>query len=204
MTSDLIAQLDDARERWHTLRHPFYVRWERGELSREDIAVYAGQYRHAVVALADLAATAGDTEHAREERSHVALWDDFARACGSEAAEPTAETRALVDALAGAEPGAEADAVLYSLEASQPPVSRTKLEGLVSHYGFAADAPGTAYFRVHAVLDDEHAAQAAVRLRNANGDPTAALARAERALVANWELLDGVERLLEPQAAAMA
>jgi len=202
MTPDLTAELDDVRERWHTLRHPFYVRWERGELSFEELAVYAGQYRHAVVALADLAATAGDTEHAREERSHVALWDDFADACGSGPAEPTAETQALVDVLAAAEPGVEADAVLYSIEASQPPVSRTKLAGLVSHYGFEADGPGTAYFRVHSVLDDDHAAQAATRLRRANGDADAALVRAEAAVVANWELLDGVERLLETRAAA--
>ena len=204
MTPDLIAELDDVRGRWHTLRHPFYVRWERGELSREDLAVYAGQYRHAVVALADLAATAGETEHAREERAHVTLWDDFARACGGGPAEPTPETQSLVDVLAAAEPGAEADAVLYSIEASQPPVAETKLEGLVAHYGFDADGPGTAYFRVHAVLDDEHAAQAAGRLRRGNGDAGAALARAEAAVVANWELLDGVERLLEARAAAVS
>ena len=61
-------------------------------------------------------------------------------------------------------PGAEADAVLYALEASQPPVSQTKLAGLVGHYGFVSEAPGTTYFRVHAELDKEHAAEAAERL----------------------------------------
>ncbi len=204
MTPDLIAELDKVRGRWHTLRHPFYVRWERGELSREDLAVYAGQYRHAVIALADLAATAGETEHAREERAHVALWDEFSRACGGGPAEPTPETQSLVDVLTAAEPGAEADAVLYSIEASQPPVARTKLEGLVGHYGFDADGPGTEYFRVHALLDDEHAAQAAGRIRRGDGDADAALARAEAAVVANWELLDGVERLLEARVGAVS
>ena len=194
--SELIAKLDEARGRWHTLRHPFYQRWERGELGREDLALYSGQYRHAVVALAELAARGGDTEHAREERAHVDLWDDFVAACGGQAADPLPETAALVDAFAAAAPGPEADAILYAIEASQPPVSRTKLDGLVGHYGFAPDSAGTAYFRVHATLDEEHAAAAAERLGSANGSADAAVARAEAALVANWGLLDGVERAL--------
>ncbi len=194
--SELIVKLDEARRRWHTLRHPFYQRWERGELCREDLALYSGQYRHAVVALAGLAAKGGDTEHAREERAHVDLWDDFVAACGGEAAEPLPETAALVDAFGVAAAGPEADAVLYAIEASQPPVSQTKLAGLVGHYGFAADGAGAAYFRVHATLDEEHAAAAAGRLASANGSSDAALLRAEAALVANWGLLDGVERAL--------
>jgi pyrroloquinoline-quinone synthase len=194
--SDLTTQLDEARQRWDTLRHPFYQRWERGELRREDIALYSGQYRHAVVALADLAAKGGDSEHAREERTHVALWDDFASACGGGQAEPLPETRELVATFAAAAPGAEADAVLYAIEASQPPVSQTKLDGLVGHYGFEFDDPGAAYFRVHAELDKQHAAEAAGRLATANGSSDAALARAEAALAANWRLLDGVERAL--------
>jgi pyrroloquinoline-quinone synthase len=199
--SELIKQLDEVRRRWHTLRHPFYQRWERGELSREDLALYSGQYRHAVVALAGLAAKGGDTEHAREERAHIALWDDFVAAAGGGRAEPLPETAALVDAFAAAASGPEADAVLYAIEASQPPVAQTKLTGLVDHYGFAPDSAGTAYFRVHATLDEEHAAAAARRLASANGSSAAAFARAEVALVANWGLLDGVERALaEPVA----
>jgi hypothetical protein len=56
---DLFERIAAARERWNVLKHPFYTRWERGELTRPELAFYAGEYRHAVVALADAAAAAG-------------------------------------------------------------------------------------------------------------------------------------------------
>src|SRR2546421_12910424 len=85
----LIDRIDAARERWNVLEHPFYVRWERGELSHEELAEYAGEYRHAVVALAGAAATAtplAGSRHAEEESGHVELWDDFATEAGADAA----------------------------------------------------------------------------------------------------------------------
>ena len=77
----LIDRLDAARRRWNVLEHPFYRRWECGELSRDELTAYAGEYRHAVVALADAAEQAtplAGPEHAGEERAHVDLWDEFA------------------------------------------------------------------------------------------------------------------------------
>ena len=53
------AWIEPARARWNVLEHSFYRRWSAGELSRRELAVYAGEYRHAVQALADgLARTA--------------------------------------------------------------------------------------------------------------------------------------------------
>ena len=49
---ELIDRIDEARERWDVLKHPFYIRWERGDLTRDELAHYAGEYRHTVVALA--------------------------------------------------------------------------------------------------------------------------------------------------------
>lgn len=190
----LIERLDAERERYHTLRHPFYLQWSAGELTREQLAVYAGQYRHAVVALADLAARDGDAEHAREEAAHVELWDEFVDGIGGTRDEPTIETQAFVDALRTAETPAQINAVLYAIESMQPPVSRSKLDGLRTHYGFAGDEPAAAYFRVHSTLDDEHARQAADRLEGA--DSAGAVECAAAALRANWELLTGVERLV--------
>lgn len=190
----LIERLDAERERYHTLRHPFYLRWSAGELTREQLAVYAGQYRHAVVALADLAARDGDAEHAREEAAHIELWDEFVDGIGGTRDEPTTQTQAFVDALHAAETPAQVDAVLYAIESMQPPVSQSKLDGLRTHYGFAGNEPATTYFRVHSTLDDEHARQAAKRLDGADASGAAECATA--ALRANWELLTGVEQLI--------
>jgi pyrroloquinoline-quinone synthase len=190
----VIERIDEARKRWNILDHPFYLRWERGELSREELAFYAGEYRHAVVALAGAAAATGDAEHAREESDHVALWDEFAAALEAPLdREPTAESRSCAKAWRR-DDALEARAVLYAVESAQPDVSRTKLTGLVEHYGFARGSAGTEYFELHADRDHEHAAASAeVLRRTAPEDADRLVAAAERALSGNWQLLDGVD-----------
>ena len=202
------SRLEDARARWNVLEHPFYQRWSAGELTREELAAYAGQYRHAVQALADGSAStarAADPElrtqleaHAAEESSHVALWDDFARAIGGDpAAEPTEETAVCARAWAGEERSLlEGLVALYAIESGQPAIARTKQEGLAAHYGIE-DGEAVAYFALHAELDVEHAAaeRALIEPRLSEADADALVAEAERVLRANWELLDGVERL---------
>lgn len=192
---ELCARIDEARRRWDVLKHPFYERWECGELTREELAFYAGEYRHAVVALARAAAASGDEEHAREEADHVALWDEFAAAVDAPLDRaPTPETSDCETAWSQDE-RFRALAVLYAIESAQPAISQTKLSGLAAHYGFDADDPAAAYFRLHAELDIEHARAAREALAEAPQSQVAELAAAaERALQANWRLLDGVDR----------
>lgn len=189
----VIERIDEARRRWNVLDHPFYLRWERGELSRDDLAFYAGEYRHAVVALADSAAATGDAEHAREESEHVALWDEFAGALDAPLNRPpTAETRSCAKAWSR-DDTLEARAVLYAIESAQPDISRTKLTGLVEHYGFAPNSTGTDYFELHAERDQEHAAASKAVLKGtAPEDADRLVAAAESALAGNWHLLDAV------------
>jgi pyrroloquinoline-quinone synthase len=193
----LFAQLDAVRERWDVLRHPFYTRWSAGELTRDELAHYAGQYRHAVVALAEAAERAG-SDHAAEERAHVALWDEFLHALGGDAADaPLPETAECAAAWAGEERGElESLAALYAIEAAQPAISQTKLEGLVRFYGCAPASDATRYFDVHATRDHEHAAEGRAELeaRATEVDTERLVAAAEEALRANWTLLDGVQR----------
>ena len=107
MTQRTWERIEQARERWNVLRHPFYQRWSAGELSRDELARYSGQYRHAVRAIAALSEAAADAaperpelrRHAVEERDHVALWDGFVEAAGGSAADrPTPETEECVRA----------------------------------------------------------------------------------------------------------
>lgn len=209
---DVIAGLDQARAATNVLQHPFYERWSAGELTAGELARYAGEYRHAVVALADAsvaaAACAGPEHerglrlHADEELAHVAVWEDFAAACGSElSAEPSlAGTRECVAAWTDGADLLERLAVLYAIEAGQPEISATKLEGLREHYTHIPEGPATEYFRLHAERDVEHAAAARElieRLMEDCEDPAAQgermISRARAALRGNWSLLDSVE-----------
>lgn len=187
---DVIAGIDAARERWNVLEHPFYTRWEQGELTRDDLARYAGEYRHAVVALARAARTGH--MHAEEEAEHIALWDDFASELGAngEKHEPLPQTRCCASAWSAAGDETEAAAILYAIEAGQPAVSETKLRGLVEHYGFRDDSPAVEYFAVHGERDHEHAAEARTVIEGSEDPRLVRLA--EAALAANWALLDGV------------
>jgi pyrroloquinoline-quinone synthase len=192
----LIERLDAVRERWNLLEHPFYKRWSCGELNRDELGYYAGEYRHAVVALAETAAKTGNEEHAREESDHVWLWEDFAATFGADTTgQPSSESRECVAAWTAPGNRLEALAVMYAIEAGQPDVSQAKLDGLAEHYGVAQDEPGAAYFALHAERDHEHAAESrrALEEEAADADADHLVEVAESALKGNWTLLDGVD-----------
>jgi len=203
---DFFARLDSLRDRWNVLDHPFYTRWSEGQLERHELAFYAGEYRHAVVALAeavDAAARASAPEvraqlgeHAAEEAEHVELWDGFVEALEADADRaPRAETVACRESWTAGHTALEHLVGSFTIESGQPAIAKTKLKGLVERYGFE-EGPATEYFALHAERDHEHAAQsrALIEERLADADLDRLLEVAEGVLRGNWELLDGVER----------
>ncbi|MEO8897148.1 MAG: iron-containing redox enzyme family protein [Candidatus Dormibacter sp.] len=152
-THDLAADLTQGLADLQLLSHPFYQRWEAGELRPGELAAYAAQYRHfeaslpstlrAVLTHIDEGPAAelvrrnlADDESNPEP--HVALFERFAQAVGapSEAA-PTAATQALLDTyhrLTGAS-GAEGLAALVAYEVEAPAIAESKAQGLRRPYG---------------------------------------------------------------------
>jgi len=197
---NVVALLDEIRREIDVLEHPFYARWRAGELTRDELALYAGEYRHAVRALAEASVSAARDapsleRHAAEETSHVDLWEQFAGSLEASERTPLAESTECAQAWIAGEDLLERLAVLYAIEASQPAIAQTKLEGLVGHYGFTAEGPATEYFRLHATLDTEHAAQERALIEQLPTDRAAAermTRRAQDALTGYWRLLDGV------------
>jgi len=195
-------RIERSRERWNVLRHPFYQRWSAGELTRDELARYSGQYRHAVEAIATMSAAAADAlpkrpelrRHAAEERGHTRLWDGFVNESGGQATDaPTAETAECVRAWTESGDVSETLIRLFAIESGQPQISATKREGLLGRYGFTEGA-GTAYFRIHESRDVEHASEVRELIEEigSDADEDSLVAAAESAFRANWRLLDGV------------
>jgi pyrroloquinoline-quinone synthase len=202
--SDLFDRVDALCRRHDVLQHPFYQRWSHGELTRAELASYAGQYRHAVVALAQAAEHAGNREHAEAEYSHIKLWDQFVIAVGGDTrAAATESTMTCVRAWADKGRDRTATlAVLYAIESSQPAISETKRAGLLRHYGAAPNSDATRYFDVHVAVDRVHATEDRRQLNRLiePADEERLLAHVERALLGNWCLLDGIQAQESPPA----
>jgi pyrroloquinoline-quinone synthase len=202
----------------HLLKHPFYLAWTRGELSREALADYARQYYHHIAAfptyLSAVHANCDDQTTRKtllnnlidEEAgspNHPQLWLQFAEGLGIAAsdvrkAERRSETQDLIDAFRSVcRDGSTAEglAALYAYESQIPAICDSKIDGLKKHYGFA-DPHHYEYFSVHIEADREHSA-AERRLLGMHTDKQNfefVRASANRILDALWDMLSGVCR----------
>jgi pyrroloquinoline-quinone synthase len=209
-TSDLADAVASALEDRQLLTHPFYRRWEAGELSMDELAEYAVHYRAFEAVLPEVLGTVVDELMAEGEfeaaemvarnladelgrpESHLSLFDGFAAALPTTAIAtgPGDAARALAEtyrALAAESPAA-AIAGLAAYESQAAGIAATKGDGLRRWYGM--DAAGTRFWDVHSTMDADHGEWAveALALLDADADQVADGAR--RAADAWWALLD--------------
>lgn len=214
--SDVLNRLDRLVASRSILRHPFYRAWERGALTRAQLATYARVYYPHVRAFPDhlrAAAAGADAPAVRAElaanladelsnpKPHAELWLDFAEALGADRravadAPPEPAAREAVETFGrlARRDAASGLAALYAYESQQPEVSRVKMAGLRERYGVTSDR-GLAYFDVHADADVRHREgerAALARCLVAGADPDAIIGAAGAALDAYQGLLDGV------------
>jgi pyrroloquinoline-quinone synthase len=220
MTSnEFLEAMDRLVAEKHLLKHPFYVMWMEGRLTRENIREYAISYYPHVAAFPRYVSGVHSgceeavlrqellenlIEEERGEENHPALWRRFASALGANASDLSTRPRTpeVADAVrefsATTRSGSVAEglAALYAYESQIPEISKTKREGLASFYGIT-DGGATRFFSVHEKADVWHRQverEALARVAESDEDRRRALAAAGRCLDALNRALDGVMR----------
>jgi pyrroloquinoline-quinone synthase len=208
----LSQKLSAVIEERHLLKHPFYEAWNKGELKKETLRRYAGQYWSQVSTfprfVSQVHANCPELEARKvllrnltdEEihgTDHPTLWMHFAQGLGATEQEvltqtPLPKTQAMVDTFFELARSDWRDGLcaLYAYESQTPAVSKSKLDGLVKHYGITENKP-LAFFKVHLEYDVEHSQQAAM-LIDQHCSEASAVKATERAADALWGFLDGI------------
>ncbi len=215
-------RLDAAVAEYSLLKHPFYQAWSAGTLTPETLRTYAGQYyqfeSRFPTFLSAVHSNTENMEHRRqllenlleEERgvvNHPELWLRFADNLDASRDEiknamPFPETSNLIDTLRSItreQDTLEGVAALYGYESQIPEISRTKIEGLTTHYGVTSD-DGLAFFRVHEQADEVHRRaerDVIAELVQSREDEDRAIAAAQRVAIAFYGMLDGIVRECE-------
>jgi pyrroloquinoline-quinone synthase len=198
--------LNQVADEHRLLDHPFYRAWIAGELTLDDLAEYASQYRHFEEALpAVLEATAAQLpsgearrlveDNLADERSrpqpHLNLLQDFATSVG--AGPPQAPSPATANLVATYQNAAQAGpvpalAVVGAYEVQAAEIASTKADSLRSQYHLATD--GTQFWDVHAQLEESHAHWTAEALNELSAEPHHVYRHAAASAQAWWDFLD--------------
>ncbi len=213
-----IEKMDSEIEAKHLLKHPFYLAWTRGKLSREALTDYARQYYHHVAAFPTYLSAVHARCDDQATRKHILsnlideeagspnhpdLWTKFAGSLGVDDVDlanspKQPETQNLIDtfrSVCGEGSTAQGLAALYAYESQIPAICESKIDGLKNHYGFK-NPEHYEYFTVHLEADREHSAAERKMLNtyvnNRNFDSVRA--SVNRVLDALWEMLSGVCR----------
>ncbi|MFL2751383.1 MAG: CADD family putative folate metabolism protein [Dehalococcoidia bacterium] len=216
MSRMLINRITDRIESKSLLEHPFYQEWKEGNLTQEELKVYAAQYYHfessfplylsSVHSRCDerevrqsILENLWDEEHG--EVNHRAMWLDFCESLGlkrdePETTEPLAKTQALLDtyhAICNDGTFQEGLAAIYAYEEQVPEIMIEKIRGLKDHFNITSEK-ALRFFEVHSVLDEDHSEKEREGIVNytKTNDEAAVEKALQKALDGWWGFLDGV------------
>jgi len=202
---DIQVLVSEAIKPFLLLTHPFYLRWQNGQLKLEELAYYASQYRlferylpsfllrltaalpkgdARDLVLANLADEEGDPI------AHIDLFERFANAVNA----PTAPTGAAManlitnheKLLAKSPIAALAGFLAYETQTAE--IAETKAEGLKHFYGISNF--GASFWTHHSELEKNHAAWTADALAQLDGDEDTIATSAREIARSWWEFLD--------------
>ena len=188
------------------LDHPFYRRWEAGDLAPDELARYAEQYRHIEAALPQVleaivdGLAAGDprvlveqnlTEEQGVPAAHLSMFEEFASAAGARprAAADSATMRLVrLQHESAAQSAVAGIATLAAYESQAAAIAESKADGLRRHYGMGP--LGTWFWDVHAALEARHADWSCEALVGLDASVDVVADAASSAAQAWWEFLD--------------
>lgn len=198
------------------LAHPWYQRWEMGEVSHAALIHYASEYYWQVSrfprylsALHSQLEDLGDrqvilanlSDEENPEEPHPELWLDFAEALGADRRQirqsmPGAAARALVgefQSLVTSSPEEGLGAIL-AYESQVPEVARFKEQALKAYYlSPERQALGTRFFSVHQSADPWHTEELEALVKKLPEEKRQkAQQAADRACGALWRFLDAM------------
>lgn len=186
------TQLSEIFEQHNLLKHPFYLAWNEGKLTQEQLALYAAEYGSFIKLISKGWQQINETKIANEETEHFDLWKNFAMSIGSKSITAhLSSTKQLINTIEeNYKTYAGALGALYAFEKQQPATAASKLDGLRKHYSkWNADET---YFKVHendlfepALLEEK------IDMLNEN-DKTIAYSACEDSCKALWNALSGI------------
>jgi pyrroloquinoline-quinone synthase len=191
-SSNMNKTFNETLEKHSLLKHPFYISWNEGTLTREQLALYATEYGSFIKLISEGWARIGEEKIATEEVEHFEIWKGFAASLGTNTISAQINSVkhlvSITQSNYSTYPGALGS--LYAFEAQQPATASSKLEGLKKHYkNWGADET---YFEIHSTDWEEPALLEAKILTLSEEDRELALQACTSTCKALWEALSGI------------
>jgi len=211
-----VQELKSVLAPYHLLKHTFYQKWEKGEVSKDQLRYYASQYYHHVSAfpryisaLHSLCENFQDRkillenlndEEGQRGAPHPELWMSFAEGLGLTKMEVQqtplcSSIQQVIDTFFSycRSSYSEGLSALYSYEYQVPEVAETKMTGLKNYYQMT-DEKALSFFEEHKSADIYHRQAIEVLLEKFSSEETEQAKKSAVSMARSlWDFLTHVE-----------